>query len=230
MKKAGVIGGLGPASTADYYMGIVRGYRRRTRGAGYPELIIYSVDMDALVSDIDDDRWDAVAVKIAYAAEKLASAGADFAAIASNTPHLAFGKICARSPLPLVGIVRETCEHVRRAGYRRVLTIGTLATMRNGLYKKPLEELGAAPLTPSDSEQEEIYSLFFPNLENGVVIPGDRLKMLGLVNKIIAEQNADSVILGCTELPLMIKDGDLGAPVVNAAQIHIDSIVDRMFI
>ncbi len=92
----------------------------------------------------------------------------------------------------------------------------------------PLAAQGIVSLLPTETEQRQIYSLFFPNLENGIVIQEDKIKMLELVNRIIKEQNADSVILGCTELPMMIKQGDLHVPVINTTQVHINSIVRSM--
>ena len=228
MKKVGLVGGIGPASTPEYYMGIINGYRNKTGDTHYPEIIIYSIDMTEMLSNIGKDSWDKVIAQLSHALEKLSIAGADFAAIASNTPHLMFNEIKQRSPLPLISIVEETCRFIRDAQYQRVLTIGTLFTMKSGLYTAPLKEQGVRSLLPSDKEQEEIYSLFYPNLENGIVIAEDKKKMLALLNRIISEQNADSLILGCTELPLMIKQEDLAIPVIDTTHIHIESIVNYM--
>ena len=228
MKKAGLIGGIGPASTLDYYTGIIDGYRQKTGGADYPEIVIYSIDMNEMMSYIENDRWDRVINQLSKAAASLAAAGADFIAIASNTPHIVFDEVQEQSPLPLISIVEETCRFAKAAGYQRVLTIGTRFTMKSGLYTDPLKKHNISALLPSDEEQEKIHALFFPNLENGIVIAEDKEKMIKTVDRIIKAQNTDSVILGCTELPLMIKQGDLAAPVINATQIHIESIVDYM--
>ena len=128
----------------------------------------------------------------------------------------------------MISIVDETCSFVRKMNYKRVLTIGTHATMKNGLYTNPLRACGVSPLLPSVEDQKTIYSIFFPNLENGIVIPEDKEKMLALVGKIIDEQNADSLLLGCTELPLMIKSGDVCVPIIDTTQIHIESVVNYL--
>jgi len=228
MKKLGLIGGLGPASTPDYYLGIIDGYRRRTGDINYPEIIIYSVNMTETTGHAERGEWDEVALQISGAADSLARAGADFAAIASNTPHIVFGEISGRSPIPMISIVDETCKFAARAGYKRVLVIGTLFTMESGLYDVPLAEHGIAPLTPDGGDRKRIYSLFFPNLENGIVVPEDRTEMLKLVDQIAYDQRADSLLLGCTELPLMIKPGDVRVPVIDTTRVHIDSIVDHL--
>ena len=205
MKKIGIIGGIGPASTLDYYTGIIDGYRKKTGSDNYPEIIIYSINMTEMITLIEKDCWGSVTDMLTSTLKRLSNAGADIAVIASNTPHLVFDEISRQSPIPLISIVEETCNFIKAAGYQRVLTIGTLFTMKSGLYTKPLEKCGVLPLLPTEDEQSEIYSLFFPNLENGIVIPEDKEKMLALVNQIIHNQNADSLLLGCTELPLMIK-------------------------
>lgn len=228
MKKVGLIGGIGPASTLDYYMGIINGYMQKAHNINYPEIIIYSINMTEMISYADKGHWDKVIAQLSQATEKLSAAGADFIAMASNTPHLVFNEVSEQSPVPLLSIVEETCRFVKAMQYKRVLTIGTLVTMKSGLYTEPLNKHDISPLLPSDDEQKEIYSLFYPNLENGIVVAEDKEKMLKLVDRIIKEKNADSVILGCTELPLMIKQGDLTEPVVDTTQIHIESIVNYM--
>ena len=228
MKKIGIIGGIGPASTLDYYTGIIDGYRKKTGSDNYPEIIIYSINMTEMITLIEKDRWDNVTDMLTSTLKRLSNAGADIAVIASNTPHLVFDEISRQSPIPLISIVEETCNFIKAAGYQRVLTIGTLFTMKNGLYTKPLEKCGVSPLLPTEDEQSEIYSLFFPNLENGIVIPEDKEKMLVLVNQIIHNQNADSLLLGCTELPLMIKPGEMKIPVIDTVQIHIASIINHI--
>lgn len=228
MKRVGLIGGIGPASTLDYYMGIINGCMQKAKDINYPEIIIYSINMTEMISHADKGNWTQVTAQLSHATKKLSAAGADFIAMASNTPHLVFNEVSERSPVPLISIVEETCKFVKAAQYKRVLTIGTLVTMKSGLYTNPLIKHGISSLLPSDDEQTEIYSLFYPNLENGIVVAEDKEKMLKIVNRIVKEQNADSLILGCTELPLMIKQGDLSVPVVDTTKIHIESIVNSM--
>jgi len=227
MKKVGLIGGVGPASTLDYYTGIIEGVREKADGE-YPEVIILSINMAEIISYIEKDQWDSVILQLVRANEKLSAAGADFSAMAANTLHLVFNEVSMRSPIPMISIVDETCKYVKNSLYKRPLFIGTLFSMRNRLYSETMEKYGIASLLPSEEDQKKIHSLFFPNLENGIVIPEDKVKMLALLNNIIIEQDADSVILGCTELPLMIKPRDLPVPIFDTTEIHINSIVKRI--
>ncbi len=228
MKKLGIVGGIGPSSTVDYYLGIIDGRRAKAGGERYPEIIIYSIDMFQMLSYIEAGQWDRAAEQLSGAVNALADAGAELAVIASNTPHLVFDEIQRLSRLPLISIVEETCKYIEEKRYRRVLTIGTLFTMQNGLYSKPLQALGVAALLPTEREQREIYALFFPNLENGIVIPEDKANMLALVDRIVREQDTDAALLGCTELPMMIRPGELSVPVIDTTRVHIESIVRAM--
>jgi len=228
MKKVGIIGGIGPASTLDYYTGIINGHMSRTKDGNYPEIVINSVNMTEMLSCIQNEDWDAVTDMLVSAIDELSNAGADFAAIASNTPHIAFDAILARSSLPLISIVEETCRYAESKGCGKAVVIGTRFTMSSGLYTKALGKYGIDAVVPSAAEQDIIHGAIFPNLENGIVVPEDKEKILTIANRLITEHKADALILGCTELPLMIKDGDLETPILNATQIHIDSIIEHI--
>ena len=156
----------------------------------------------------------------------LKAAGAEIAAITANTEHIVWDKIKDFFEIPVVSIVEATAAEILRKGYKRVLILGTIFTMKSGLYEKPLIERGITPIVPTNEDKEKIASLFFPNLENGIVIAEDKSKMLEIVGKIARENSADAVLLGCTELPLMIKDGDIDVPLLNTTQIHINAIFD----
>ena len=158
--------------------------------------------------------------------QSLADAGADFAAIACNTPHIVFDRIVKKSALPLISIVEESCKYTRLMKFSKVLVIGTLFTMRSGMYTDAFKKYNVFADVPSEKEQEEIFSLFFPHLENGIVIPEDKEKMLQLLQNITEREHYDAIVLGCTELPLMIKSSDIKIDLINTTQIHIDSIVN----
>ncbi|MCL2031852.1 MAG: amino acid racemase [Methanomassiliicoccaceae archaeon] len=227
MKKAGIVGGIGPASTLDYYRGVIEGYRART-GGSYPEVVINSVSMSEMMSFVQNKDWDSLVKMLADAVNDLANAGADIAAIASNTPHIVFERVRKLSPVPLISIVEETCKYAQRKGCKRILITGTRFTMGSGLYSEALGKYGIEAVVPSEEEQADIHGFIFPNLENGIVVPEDRQRMLEIVNRLITEHEADAVALACTELPLMIKEEDLGVLILDTAQIHIASIVNSI--
>jgi aspartate racemase len=162
---------------------------------------------------------------LAGAVEEAAAAGADFAAIASNTPHIVFDAVRARSRLSLISIVEETCRYAQRTGCSRVVVLGTLFTMSSGLYTNAFERCGIQAFVPDEKGQEEVYGIIFPNLENGIVLREDKARLLEISEKLIQSHSADALVLGCTELPLAIKPGDLEVALLNTAQIHIEAIV-----
>ena len=228
MKKVGIIGGIGPASTLDYYSGIINGFRERTDDDNYPEIVINSVNMTEMLSYVSDNDWDSLVDMLLTAIKNLSSAGAEFAAIASNTPHIVFDRVQKKSVLPLISIIDETCAHVHRKGCKKVAVIGTLFTMSSGLYTEAFRKYNITAIVPSEDEQRTIHGIIFPKLEDGIVVPEDKKKMLSIASSLLANNNADGLVLGCTELPLMIKDDDLETVIFNTTQIHIESIVNSI--
>ena len=228
VKKAGIIGGIGPASTLDYYIGVINGVRAKTTSENYPEILINSINMTKMLSIIANNDWENLIGVFLDAIQDLASAGADFAAIASNTPHIVFEQVQRRSVLPLISIVDATCKYAQTQRVNRAVIIGTRFTMSSGLYSEALEKYNITAVVPSESEQTVIHNIIFPKLEDGIIIPEDKMKMLGIINGLMSKKNADALILGCTELPLMIKDGDIDKNVLNTTQIHIDAIVNSI--
>jgi aspartate racemase len=225
LKKVGIIGGIGPASTLDYYSGIIDGYREKMNDGNYPEMVINSVNMTEMLSYVERGDWSVLTEMLVGAINNLNAAGAQFAAIASNTPHIVFDIIEKRSPLPLISIVDATIAYAQAKGIKKAVVIGTRFTMRSGLYANAFSKFNIATVTPSEAEQEEIHRIIFPKLEDGIVDLNDKNKLLTLANRLISEHNADALVLGCTELPLMIKENDIDTLLLNTTQIHIDAIV-----
>ena len=228
MKKVGIVGGLGPVSTMDYYSGIIHGVRAKTGDDNYPQIVIDSVNMTEILSFLDHKNWDALANILTGAIKNLANAGAELAAIASNTPHIVFEKVQKQSVLPLISIVDATCQYAQFQECKKALIIGTRFTMSSGFYAEAFGKYGITAIVPSEDEQSIIHSIIFPKLEDGIVVPEDKLKMLEIINGLMMKQHADALVLACTELPLMIKDDDLDALILNTTQIHIEAIVNSV--
>lgn len=226
MKKIGLVGGIGPASTVDYYLGLIERCRAEFGENVYPEIVIDSVSLTTATDFFAQNNFDGNAQLMLKSLADLRAAGAEIAAITANTEHIIWDKIKDFFEIPVVSIVEATAAEILRKGYKRVLILGTIFTMKSGLYEKPLAERGITPIVPTDEDKEKIAGLFFPNLENGIVVPEDKAKMLEIVGRYVREKSADAVLLGCTELPLMIKDGDLDVPLLNTTQIHINAIFD----
>lgn len=226
--KVGIVGGIGPASTLDYYREIINGYRRVTQSDEYPDIVIDSINMTLMLNLLDAEDWDGLINMLRNSIKNLKLAGATFAVIASNTPHLVFDRLNEKSDLPLISIVDETCKEALKRGYNKLVLLGTIFTMKRDFYARTMKKYGIQLVVPTRAEQEEIHSLFFPNLENGIVVPADKAKVLNIAKTIVEREKAQALILGCTELPLMIRQEDLCFPILDTTQIHINAIIDKL--
>jgi aspartate racemase len=226
MKKIGIVGGIGPASTLDYYKGIIDGCFDRSGSKAYPRIVIDSIDMMEMLGYVTENDRRMLTTQLRASIRNLESSGAEVAAIASNTPHIVFDAVQVASPLPLISIVEETCRTAASCGYVRVAVLGTLFTMRNGLYTDAFTRYGIQAFVPDEKTQEAVHGVIFPNLENGIVLPEEKARLLRIAQELIDSTKAEALVLGCTELPLAIHPGDLAAPILDTAQIHIKAIIN----
>jgi len=230
MKKVGIVGGLGPASTIDYYRDIIETYRKVYGDDNYPEIVIDSINMGDIINGIANNDFDGVASYLLSSISNLEKAGASFAAIASNTPHIVWDRIINKVSIPLISIIDVTCNHIVRQDYKKVLIFATKFTMKNGLYSEALSRRNINWILPNEEDIEILGDIIYPNLENAIVIAKDKIKMLQIAEKYIKQYNADSILLGCTEIPLMIKPNDVSVPVINTTEIHIESICEMLML
>jgi len=228
MKKIGILGGMGPESTVEYYKRIIYGYKNITNNENYPQLFINSINMTEMLSYVANNDYEKLIKLLADEIHSLEKIGADFIAIASNTPHVVIDEVKQKTTVPIISIVEETCKYIKNSNLKKVLLTGTLFTMKNNFYKKSLEKYNIECIVPNDSEKIAIQNIIFPNLENGIIIDSDKLIFKEICNRIIKEENIDGIILGCTELPLMISKDDFGINVLDTMGIHIKSIVEIM--
>ena len=226
MKKIGLMGGLGPASTIEYYTGLVDLALSQNNNA-YPKIIIDSVDMAEHTKYFNECNYDKIAGLIIESLNVLKGGGAQIAAITANTEHIVWDIIKERLPLETISIVDAVIDECLVKEYKRVVVFATEWTLRSGMYSDKLLQAGIVPVVPCDEDITALGKLIYPNLENGIVIPEDKVKMTVLAEKYIVLGNADALLLGCTEIPLMIKDRDVSVPVIDSTKIHIKAIYDR---
>jgi len=228
MKKIGIIGGVGPASTVVYYNDLIRGYRKLSGDENYPQIFINSINMTEMLNYVGNNDREGLTDFLLSEIEKLSVIGADYIAIASNTPHLVIDNLIEKSTVPMISIVEETCKYAKSKALKKVLLTGTLFTMKQNFYKIALEKYNIECILPDENEMNIIHNIIFPDLENGIVIEEDKVVLKALCNKIISEKHIDGIVLGCTELPLMLKDNDFSICVLDTMAIHIKSILDKM--
>ena len=225
MKKIGIIGGLGPESTVDYYKQIISAFNTKYADLAYPEIIVYSANLNEFMEFINKKQWQKISGWLLEKIRTIHQAGAEFAAIASNTPHIVFDEIKEKSPIPLLSIVEETCNKIKEMGLKNVGLMGTKLTMETDFYKKPFISKGISVVVPSREEQQLINHKLFSEIELGIFKDSTREELLAIAKRMVDENGIDSLILGCTELPLILTEDKYGIPFLNTSAIHCESII-----
>jgi aspartate racemase len=223
----GIVGGLGPESTVDYYRLFVEGYRQRRSGR-YPPLVVYSVSLSRMLELQRADRAGDLVKLLLGALESLKRAGATLALVASNTPHRYFDELAARSPVPLMSIVEATRARAAALGLRRLGLLGTSFTMEADFYPRVFARHGLDVAVPAPEEQRYIHEKIFAELEEGRVVPETRDRFLDIVGRLRERDSIDGLILGCTELPLMFPRDELDLPFLNTTRIHVEAALERL--
>ena len=231
MKRVGIIGGIGPESTVEYYRAVIAAYRGLRPDGGYPPVIINSVNLTKLIGLFSAGRTAEVAEYLAGEVRRLAAAGADFAALAANTPHAVFDEVSRDSPIPLLSIVRATRDAARALGLERLGLLATRFTMRAGFYQRTFSAAGMSVVLPDEAEQDYVHDKYLNELLKNVFLPETRARLLAIARRLKGEEGVGGLILGGTELPLILREEDAaeaGLPFLDTTQIHARAIVDEM--
>ncbi|MBN1295124.1 MAG: amino acid racemase [Candidatus Latescibacteria bacterium] len=226
MKKIGIIGGLGPESTLVYYKGIIEAFKADCSVKGYPEMSIESIDLWAFTALAEQGKWDAIADLIGRKCELLRASGANFGAIATNTPHKVFPQIQAQTSLPLLSIVEATCEYASVKGLRKLGLMGTRFTMESDFYHKVFEPKEITIVTPQENDRNYIHAKLYSEIEFGIVKSETKRQFISIVERLEKTHRIEGLILGCTELPLILKPEDIGISYLDTTAIHVAKIVE----
>ncbi len=226
MKKLGIVGGLSPESTIPYYKGIVYGVQKKIGDNILPNLTIESINVYQVLNLCVAQKYDELTEYLLAAINNLAAAGADFAAISANTPHIVFDRLAEKSPLPLVSIIDACCNEALNRGLKKIALMGTKFTMEGDFFKKPFIKAGIELITPNNNEIELINQKILSELEQGIVRDETRDIFIKIIERMKAENGAEAIILGCTELPLILNDSVSPLPCLDTMQIHIKTLVD----
>ena len=227
MKKIGIVGGLGPESTLDYYRGIIDAFKPTYETLGFPEIAVESVDLRSFTEQAQGGEWDRIAAMLIDRFEILRRGGADFGAIASNTPHRVFDQVQKGTTLPLLSIVEATRDHALQLGAAKLCLLGTGFTMRSDFFQRTFRKAGIEVIVPNQEEIEYIQDKIFSEIEFGTIKEDTRAGFLRILRRIETEQQIEAVILGCTELPMLLKPEDFSLHYIDTTAIHIAAIVDR---
>jgi aspartate racemase len=229
VKTLGVIGGIGPESTIDYYRLIIALYREQRPDGSYPSIVINSINLKKMLDLVAANELVEVVRVFVDEIHRLARAGADFGLIASNTPHIVFDEICCQSPLPLVSIVEVTCNAAKALGHKTLGLFGTRFTMQGGFYATAFSKEGISVVAPNQEEQAYIHDKYLTELIKGVFLPETRERLLGIVDRLKERHAIDGLILGGTELPLILRTAQTkDVPFLDTTQIHVKAAVAEL--
>jgi aspartate racemase len=203
VRLLGIVGGISPESTIEYY---------RLIAAEHVPVLISSIDLDPLVAMLDRGDIGSFTDAIAAELQRLGRAGAEIALVAANTPHMVFDELQRRSPIPLVSIVEATCTEVAARGLRKPALFGTRFTMQSHFYPDDF-------VRPSAEEQDVIHGIYFGELVKGIFRDESRARLLAIIEAMRARHGIDSVILGGTELPLILHEA--AVPLLDTTRIHV---------
>lgn len=223
MKKViGVLGGISPESTCAYYDRLIKTYYERYRDYYYPRIIVYSLDFQTF-TDLENSGDTAGYIReIMQGINGLQQAGADFVLMAANSPHAVFDRLKPLARVPLLSIVQVTAEAAQQRGLQRLLLLGIKFTMQSSFYQDVGRRYDLEIIVPDQAEQDEIDRIIFAELSIGVFRAESRARLL----EIISTYNVDSVILGCTELPLLLKQADTVTPLLDTLDLHVRAALD----
>ena len=227
MGSVGIVGGLGPESTIDYYRRLVDAWARVDPSTA-PAIVIDSLDVRRALHLVEHDR-PALVEYLLGSVRRLAAAGVTFVAMTANTPHLVFDDIAARSPVPLVSIVEVCAQEARRRGLRRLALLGTRFTMEGPFYPEVCGRSGIAVVAPGDADRDWVHERYVRELLAGEFRDETRQGFIALVGRLRREAGIDAVILGGTELPLLLSAPVVAdVPLLDTTALHVAAIVDRL--
>lgn len=226
MKTIGIVGGIAPESTIDYYRLIITSYQEQKQDGSYPSIIINSIDMKKMLDLIAANKLTGLAEYLFGEVNKLTQAGADFGLLASNTPHIVFEDIQQKSTIPLISIVESACERAKALGIKKVGLFGTRFTMQGRFYHDAFSRQGIILVVPDLADQTYIHDKYMSELVNGIFLYETRKRLLTIVDRLKKKEDIQGLILGGTELPLILRDeGDQGIPFLDTTKIHIERAV-----
>src|SRR5438270_196787 len=231
MKIIGMIGGIGPESTIDYYRRLLEGAQKRNPGGPAPSIIINSIDLQKGLDLLGANQLNELTEYIVPEVTRLHGAGAEFAFLAANSPHIVFDDIARRSPIPLVSIVEATCAEAKRQQLTHLGLFGTRFTMHGSFYPEVFNREGLQLTVPAADEQDYIHDKYINELIPGKFLPETREGLLAIAMRMKKQDGIQALVLGGTELPLLLTDSSsLGIPFLDTTQIHVNAILETAMV
>jgi aspartate racemase len=226
-KTIGMIGGIAPASTIDYYQRIISRFQERTGQREYPSIIINSINMNHMMNLVAKDQLEELVDYLSEEIYVLEKAGAKVIFMASNTPHLVYDLLAKRVKTKMISIVESTIDYAKTKGYSRLGLFGTISTMEGDFYQDGFDAVGMEIITPMPDERKYIHKIYMDELVRGRFLPETKNHLLSIAQRMYNEGQIECLILGGTELPFIIKTSDIeDVEILNTTKIHVEHILD----
>lgn len=225
MKTLGLIGGISWVSTADYYKLINEGINEKLGGLNFSKCIIHSFNYADIKNNNDNNDWESTFKMLSEACENLKQSGAEAIVLCANTMHLIADRIEESVDLPLIHIATETAKEIKKSNITKVGLLGTQFTMELDFFKDKLKAQNIETLIPEQEDREFIQNTIYNELGKGLIIESTKERYLTVIKKLI-ENGAEGIILGCTEIPLLIKQNEVAVPLFDTALIHSAAAVE----
>lgn len=225
MKTIGLVGGLTYVSTLDYYRLLNEMVNEKLGGSEAGKIILYSVNFGEIKTLTQSDRWDEIEKIISDAAKKLEVAGANCILLGANTMHKIADEVQEAVNIPVIHVAEVVGHEIKKKNLSTVALLGTKYTMQFDFYRNKLAKLGITTIIPNKEDIEVVNDAIYNEMSKGNFFPETKEKYLTIINKLI-QQGAEGIILGCTEIPILIKQNDCPVPVFDTTRIHSQAAVD----
>ena len=227
MKKIGLVGGTGPESTLMYYKEFNSRIDKMTNGNHMPDVAIESVDFRKAWSFVTSERYDLLKDYLAEKIICLKNSGAEVISLTAVTMHLVFEELVKDTGVSLISIPQSVCKEAKAKGYKRILLIGTIFTMEQDYMKKDFLDAGIEVFVPDTDDRKLIAKRIFEELEVGIVKESTLKEFQSIIDKMRSEYQVEAVVLGCTELPLLLNSGNCSIPCLDSVEIHINDLINE---
>ena len=226
MKKIGLVGGTGPESTLMYYKELNSRIDKMTGGAQMPDLAIESVNFRKAWDYVSNGKYDSLTDYLSEKVEKLKAGGSEVIALTAATMHIVYEQIVQKTNVPLVSIPKSVCEEIQKKRYKKVGLLGTIFTMEQDYMKKDLLDAGIEILVPEKSDRELVAKRIFEELEVGIVKESTLKEFTAIIEKMKNERGIQALILGCTELPLILNKNNCPVDCLDSVEIHLQKLIE----
>lgn len=227
MKKIGLVGGTGPESTLMYYKELNSRIDKIKDGKAMPDIVIESVDFRKAWDYVCAERYDLLTDYLAEKVTCLQNSGAEVISLTAVTMHLVIDGIIAKTNADLISIPKAVCNEALSAGYKKIGLLGTIFTMEKDYMKKDFLKAGIEVCVPDKEDRDLVAKRIYEELEAGIVKESTLKEMQGIINKMRDEKGIEAVVLGCTELPLILDSGNCPVPCLNSVEIHINELIKQ---